>query len=71
VLAYHDPYVPAWSVDGTPVRRADDLEHEVRAADLVIMLQDHAIYNLDQISSAACRILDARGCMAGPHIERL
>ena len=71
VLAYHDPYVPAWSVDGTLVRRADDLEHEVRAADLVIMLQDHAVYNLDQISSAACRILDARGCMAGPHIERL
>ena len=71
VLAYHDPYAPAWSVDGRPVRRANDLEHEVRAADLVIKLQDHTVYNLDQISRSACRILDARGCMAGLHIERL
>ncbi len=71
VLAYHDPYVPAWSVDGTPVWRANDLEREIRAADLVIMLQDHTVYNLDQISRAASRILDARGCMAGPRIEHL
>jgi UDP-N-acetyl-D-glucosamine dehydrogenase len=71
LLAYHDPYVPTWSVDGMPVRGATDLELEVRVADLVIMLQDHAVYDLDQISRAASRILDARGCMAGPRIERL
>jgi len=58
MLAYHDPYAPAWSVDGRPVRRANDLEHEV------------TVYNLDQISRAGCRILDARGCMVDPHIER-
>jgi UDP-N-acetyl-D-glucosamine dehydrogenase len=71
VLAYHDPYVPAWSVDGTPVRRANDLDHEIRGSDLVIILQDHTVYDLDQISRAAYRILDARGCMVGSHIERL
>jgi UDP-N-acetyl-D-glucosamine dehydrogenase len=71
VLAYHDPYVPAWSVDGTPVRRANDLDHEIRGSDLVIILQDHTVYDLDQISRTAYRILDARGCMVGPHIERL
>jgi UDP-N-acetyl-D-glucosamine dehydrogenase len=71
VLAYHDPYVPVWSVDGTPVRRADDLDREVETADLVILLQDHASYDLDRISRTARLILDARGRMAGPNVERL
>ena len=71
VLAYHDPYVPVWSVDGTLVRRADDLDREVETADLVIFLQDHASYDLDRISRTARLILDTRGRMAGPNVERL
>jgi UDP-N-acetyl-D-glucosamine dehydrogenase len=71
VLSYHDPYVTDWAVDGDPVRRADDLDAEVRAADLVILLQDHSFYNLDQLASSARLVLDTRGRLAGPRVAVL
>jgi nucleotide sugar dehydrogenase len=70
-LAYHDPYVADWSLRGESVRRADNLEAEVAEADLVILLQDHAAYDLDQISRTARLVLDTRGRIAGPHVARL
>ena len=45
-VAYHDPYVPAWQVDGQEVPRAADLQAAVAAADLVILLQAHRDYDL-------------------------
>jgi UDP-N-acetyl-D-glucosamine dehydrogenase len=70
-LAYHDPYVSGWSPGGKPVRRAADPYREAGAADLVVLLQDHSVYDLDRISKEARRILDTRGCLAGPNVERL
>jgi UDP-N-acetyl-D-glucosamine dehydrogenase len=70
-LTYHDPYVGAWSLGGQPVRLAEDLDAEIAAADLVILMQDHSAYDLDQVTRGACRILDTRGRLAGPHVERL
>jgi nucleotide sugar dehydrogenase len=70
-LAYHDPYVAEWSVDGRAVRRADDLDSEVAAADLVILLQDHSAYDLDKIARDAPLLLDTRGRVAGPGVSVL
>jgi UDP-N-acetyl-D-glucosamine dehydrogenase len=70
-LAYHDPYVAQWSVNGRPVRRAEDLHAEVIAADLVILLQDHTAYDLDQISRSGRLVLDTRGRISGPNVARL
>jgi UDP-N-acetyl-D-glucosamine dehydrogenase len=70
-LAYHDPYVASWSVGGKPVRRVPDLDAEIAAADLVILLQDHAEYDLDLISRSARRLLDTRGRVAGRQVARL
>ena len=70
-LAYHDPYVTTWSPSGGPARRAADPYAEAAAADLVILLQNHSDYNLDLISRDARQILDTRGCLAGPNVERL
>jgi UDP-N-acetyl-D-mannosaminuronate dehydrogenase len=71
LLAYHDPYVAEWSVDGEAVRRAEDLDAEVAGADLVILLQDHAAYDLDRISRGAHLVLDTRGRIAGPQVAAL
>jgi nucleotide sugar dehydrogenase len=65
VLAYHDPHVPDWAIDGQPVRRATDLDTEVVTADLVILLQDHSEYDLEQIASAAKLFFDTRGKLTG------
>jgi UDP-N-acetyl-D-mannosaminuronate dehydrogenase len=71
VLTYHDPYVHEWRLKGEPVRRADDLDDEIAGADLVILLQDHAAYDLDRISRQARLVLDTRGRLAGPNVEML
>lgn len=70
-LAYHDPHVATWSIGGKPVQRVENLTAEITTADLVILLQDHASYDLDLISRIARRILDTRGRIAGPQIARL
>ena len=74
-VAYHDPHVPSWQVDGTEVPRAADLEAAVAAADLVILLQAHRDYDLRQIAATARLLLDTRGVVpktpATPHIEAL
>ena len=70
-LTYHDPYVPEWRVDGLPLPRAEDLESAVKAADLVILLQDHAAYDQDLITRAATLVLDTRGSLTGTNVASL
>ena len=59
------------SVDGTPVRRAEDLHNEVKAADLVILLQDHGAYDLDLIACEGRLVLDTRGRLTGFNVAAL
>jgi nucleotide sugar dehydrogenase len=71
-VAYHDPYVPAWQVDGQDVPRASGLQAAVAAADLVILLQAHRDYDLARIAASARLLLDTRGVVpAGPGVEAL
>jgi UDP-N-acetyl-D-mannosaminuronate dehydrogenase len=74
-VAYHDPYVPAWQVDGQDVPRACDLRAAVAAADLVILLQAHRDYDLEWIADTAPLLLDTRGAVpnrsAVPHVETI
>ncbi len=65
VLAYHDPHVPEWAIDGQPVRRATDLDTEVVTADVVILLQDHSEYELEQLAAESRLFFDTRGKLAG------
>jgi UDP-N-acetyl-D-glucosamine dehydrogenase len=74
-VAYHDPYVPSWQVDGQDIPRAADLEAAAAAADLVILLQAHQDYDLPQLAATARLLLDTRGAVppaqAASHIETL
>jgi nucleotide sugar dehydrogenase len=71
LLSYHDPYVPEWRVAGAPIHRAEDLEGEIKTADLVILLQDHAMYDLDLIARASSLVLDTRGRLTGNDVVAL
>jgi UDP-N-acetyl-D-glucosamine dehydrogenase len=76
VLSYHDPHVPAWAIDGRPVRRAADLDTDIVTADVVILLQNHSEYDLPQLAASAKLFLDTRGKLdalgaAGPNTETL
>ena len=48
LLSYHDPYVDGWQVDGKDIRRA---QSPAEQADLTILLQAHAQYDLDSIAA--------------------
>jgi UDP-N-acetyl-D-glucosamine dehydrogenase len=71
-VSYHDPYVPAWQIDGRSVPRAEDLETAVASADLVILLQAHKDYDPAELARASRLLLDTRGVIpAAPHVEAL
>ncbi|HEY0719482.1 MAG TPA: nucleotide sugar dehydrogenase [Streptosporangiaceae bacterium] len=65
VLSYHDPYVPDWAIDGRDVRRVADLDTEIVTADVVILLQDHSDYELEQLAASSRLFLDTRGKLTG------
>lgn len=71
ILTFHDPYVTEWAVDGRAVRRADDPYAEIPSTDLVMLLQDHSVYDLDRVARDARLLLDTRGRVAGPRVATL
>ena len=71
-VSYHDPYVPAWQVDGQAIPRAEGLDAALADADLVILLQAHRDYDPAQLAHEARLLLDTRGVIpAAPHVEIL
>ncbi|MBT2225960.1 nucleotide sugar dehydrogenase [Nonomuraea sp. NEAU-A123] len=71
-LSFIDPYVQEWSVDGTPVPREEDLAEAVVDADVTLLLQQHAAFDLDMVEAKARLVLDTRGVLTeGERVERL
>jgi len=70
-LAFHDPHVERWRVNEHELERADDVLAAVRDADIVILLQPHSSYDLDQITKEANVLFDTRGRLAGDNVVRL
>ena len=61
-LAFHDPYVTSWEVDGAAVPPAgDDLPAALAAADLAIVLADHTAYDAETLTRHARLLFDTRG----------
>jgi nucleotide sugar dehydrogenase len=59
-LTYHDPYVCDW--DAVPqAAYAEDAALIAGQVDLVILVQNHAAYHVDDLVSAAKRFFDTRG----------
>ncbi|MEU6665062.1 nucleotide sugar dehydrogenase [Streptomyces sp. NPDC046727] len=70
-IAFHDPHVPLWSVDGVTVPRVGDLPAALRAYDLTILLQDHSAYDLPALADTARLLFDTRGRIFKPGVEVL
>ncbi|WP_128428103.1 nucleotide sugar dehydrogenase [Streptomyces cyaneus] len=67
-LAYHDPYVSDWRVDGRPVERVADPSGA--EADLYILLTHHREYVDSKVKG--CRpLLDTRGILEEEGVTRL
>ncbi len=70
-VAYHDPHVTTWDLDGVPVSRTDDLEGAAASADLVILVQNHRDYDPDHLARIAKRFFDTRGVTTVREAHRL
>lgn len=69
-VEYHDPHVQAWEVEGT-VRAADDVLEAVASADVSVLLQHHAGYDVEALEQAAACLFDTRGRTTGDKAHRL
>jgi UDP-N-acetyl-D-glucosamine dehydrogenase len=65
-----DPYVEEDQIDPSIVR-TELTAGEVEAADAVVMLTNHDVFDLDLVLRHGRYILDTRHCLAGPNVERL
>jgi len=63
-ITYHDPFVPEWAprADLTkPMRSVESPYEAAQLADLVVLLQPHACYDLQKLADHATVLLDTRG----------
>jgi UDP-N-acetyl-D-glucosamine dehydrogenase len=70
-VLYHDPYVPRWPVGGSEFACVSDLDAAVTEADLVILLQNHRVYDVDILADSAKRFFDTRGATTTTSATRL
>ncbi|MGW0593563.1 nucleotide sugar dehydrogenase [Streptosporangium sp. NPDC002607] len=71
-LVFADPYVKDWRVDGVLVPREEDLARGVIEADVTLLLQQHAAFDLSIVEDQGKLVLDTRGVLAeGERVERL
>lgn len=71
-LVFADPHVKQWRVDGVEVPREEDLAKAVAEADVTLLLQQHAAFDLSIVEDHGRLVLDTRGVLAeGERVERL
>ncbi|MCH7232144.1 nucleotide sugar dehydrogenase [Glycomyces sp. L485] len=61
-VAYHDPHVETWSVNGREVERVTELSSA--KADLAIVLTNHSEYTAESLPDGVA-VLDTRGALRG------
>jgi UDP-N-acetyl-D-glucosamine dehydrogenase len=57
--------------EGTPAALVTLNDAEVDAADAVVLVTDHDAFDLDRVAARATYVLDTRGRISGPNVERL
>ncbi|WP_030261562.1 nucleotide sugar dehydrogenase [Streptomyces violens] len=70
-VRYHDPYVGEFAADGAFLERVESLPDALAGADLAILLQHHACYDLTTLTRADCALLDTRGRASGARVTLL
>ncbi|MFD7555520.1 nucleotide sugar dehydrogenase [Streptomyces sp. NPDC059835] len=66
-----DPNIPDGDHTKLNVPLVDASEEEIAAADAVVLLMDHATFDLPMIGEKAPYVLDCRNRLSGPHVETL
>ena len=75
-VSYHDPFIPAFDLEGQQMESVPDLMPAVRAADCVVIVTNHSQYDYPAILEAAKLIVDTRNALGktgknSPKVVRL
>jgi len=70
-LRFFDPFVPTFKSHGEVLTGESNLDDALAEADIVVLLQNHAAYNLDDIQAKSKVVFDTRGKMTGANVVRL
>lgn len=66
-LSFHDPHVESWNLSkGNTLQREPDLQKAVEEADLVVLLQAHKAYDLENLRNSAKLFFDTTGKTESP-----
>lgn len=60
-VVFHDPFVETWTALSTPLARVQDLAEALESADIVVLLQKHSTYEIEDIAGRAKLLLDTQG----------
>ncbi|MDY0339836.1 MAG: nucleotide sugar dehydrogenase [Coriobacteriia bacterium] len=66
-ISYHDPFVEAFEVSGTPVPWVELTPEIVAAADVVLIITAHKDIDYSMVAENAQLVLDTRNALAGVH----
>ncbi len=66
-VEYHDPHVPSFVEDGVPMESVQDLDAALAAADIVVVVTDHSVYDWDDVAAKAELVVDTRHVVPGAH----
>lgn len=69
IVRFHDPMVSTWNLANGNIAREGDLGEAVRSADIVVVLQAHQSYDLEEVANAAKAMLDTRGVAPSPAVR--
>lgn len=61
ILEFHDPLVKRWSLPDRTLESVESLYEALSDADVVVLLQKHSSYNVEEIASKSPLFFDARG----------
>jgi len=75
-VSYHDPYVPVIRHDDWKIESVKDMMSEVKAADCVVIVTNHKVYDYNAILTNAKLIVDTRNALGklglgNPKVVRL
>lgn len=71
LVSYQDPFVSSWSINGTLISTHSDVESALKSSDITVLLQAHRSYDLGLLSTSESLVLDTRGVLSGPSVNRL
>lgn len=71
-VSFHDPLVDHWSLERVELDSVPHLDAALKEVDIVVLLQAHATYDVDQIADHSVIVLDTRGVLPDrPQVHRL